>query len=179
MNYSDTIAWKVKRCHWPLKAVEADGGVASGRAGRGGVMSASGMRRVGGEQRRLGPRRRGGTKRAEARRRRAWGFSFVFWRGRLWSGPGGAGREEEHMTSGGGGGGHKNQVAWRERGPAAERWEGCVTSAKALLTSESPDLSTAFNNWCNLCKRAIFIKQQVCAVRLCECVCGLLSYPRV
>lgn len=43
MNYSGTIAWKVKRCHWPLKAVEADGGVASGRAGRGGVMSASGM----------------------------------------------------------------------------------------------------------------------------------------
>lgn len=34
---------KVKRCHWPLKAAEADGGAESGREERGGVMSAFGM----------------------------------------------------------------------------------------------------------------------------------------
>lgn len=43
MNYSRTITRKVKRCHWPLKAAEADGEAVSGRVGRGGVMSAFGM----------------------------------------------------------------------------------------------------------------------------------------
>lgn len=41
MNYSRTIRTKVKRCHWPMKA--ADGAAVSGRAGRGGAMSAFGM----------------------------------------------------------------------------------------------------------------------------------------
>ncbi len=43
MNNSGTITRKVKRCHWPLKAAEADGGAVSGRVRRGGVMSAFGM----------------------------------------------------------------------------------------------------------------------------------------
>lgn len=107
MNYSGTIAWKVKRCHWPLKAVEADGGVASGRAGRGGVMSASGMG-GGGRQRRLGPRLRGGTRGAEVRRRR--GGDFL-----LCSEEGGCGVDLEgrggrkSMACGGGGGNIKTR----------------------------------------------------------------------
>lgn len=43
MNYSRTITRKVKRCHWPLKAAEADGGAESGQEERGGVMRAFGM----------------------------------------------------------------------------------------------------------------------------------------
>lgn len=46
MNYSRKIkvyTRKFKRCHWPLKAAEADGGAVSVREGRGGIRRASGM----------------------------------------------------------------------------------------------------------------------------------------
>lgn len=76
MNYSGTIAWKVKRCHWPLKAVEADGGVASGRAGRGGVMSASGMG-GGGETEEAGAETERRDEGGRGEEETGWGFSFV------------------------------------------------------------------------------------------------------
>lgn len=75
MNYSGTIAWKAKRCHWPLKAVEADGGVASGRAGRGGVMSASGM--GGGETEEAGAETERRDEGGRGEEETGWGFSFV------------------------------------------------------------------------------------------------------
>lgn len=89
MNYSTTIRRKVKRCHWPLKAAEADGGAVSGRVGRGGVTSAFGMWQ--GKRGEAGAEtERRGMRGADARRRRVWGFSFVFCQGRL-GGPEGMG----------------------------------------------------------------------------------------